>query len=451
MTAALRNLSPVPVLLAVTVIAGIIIAARPTPERADQSLWTFAATHAQSLESPDAEGRTPLDIYAQSTGRSVEINRVEPRPMALRLHSLLAGDDAVNLPDVVQLELGTAVTLLDRPADEIGLLPLDGFLDNENLREKFLPQRLAAWQRDGVTYGLPVDVHPVAIAYRIDLWTEAGLDPREATTWPQLADLAERYATHWTKAGHPERTALEFARTASDHLTLLLQQQQLNYGTAIDDPHVASTVRFAADLLARGLARPTSAGHARWARDFAAGDVGMLWMPDWRVAYLELAAPELAGKVALMPLPRFESDDAPTASWGGTMLSIPATVEDPEAAWALAKFVAIDPASLAGRRRVTAILPAILDAWEQPAAPSDFWAEPPVVTYARLAPLLPMTVPSTRDRTAAGLLSLILSQTADDLEAGVEAKVVDGRLRNRLANAQRELDRRATFTKQHLD
>lgn len=445
-----RDVRPLPVLIVLTVLAGLILAARPAAEQADQTLWTFAATHAQALESPDAAGVTPLESYAKATHRTVEIARVEPRPMALRLHSLLAGDDPGSLPDVVQLEMGTAVSLLDRPADEIGLLPLDDLLERDGLRDQFLPQRLAAWQRDGTTYGLPMDVHPVALAYRVDLWQAAGLDPTAAATWQEFALLAERYTAHWSAAGHPERTAIEFARTTSEHLTLLLQQQGIDFGVELDDERVTATVRFAAERLADGTARPTSAGHARWARDFAAGDVGVLWMPDWRVAYLELAAPELAGKAALMPLPRFSIDDAPTASWGGTMLSIPAGVDDAEAAWKLAKFVAIDPASLAGRRRVTAILPALPSAWGEAVTPSNFWAEPPVETYAQLAPLLPETRPSTRDRTAAGLLSLILSQSVDDLDAGLDLTTFDQRLRERLSDAQREVDRRSAFREHQL-
>ena len=42
--------------------------------------------------------------------------------------------------------------------------------------DKIVAARLAPWSKDGVIFGVPHDVHPVAIAYRDDLFREAGID-----------------------------------------------------------------------------------------------------------------------------------------------------------------------------------------------------------------------------------------------------------------------------------
>lgn len=438
-------ISPLRILLVVTLLAGVAVALRSEPPPAQQVIWTFAQTHADALTSPDAAGVTPLEAYEQATGTSAAVQQVEPRAMSLRLFGLLAAERSEDLPDVVQLESATAARFLARPAGTIGLLPLDSYLDRDDLRKRFLPQRLAAWQRNGVTYGLPMDVHPVALAYRVDLWTEAGLDPTTARTWPQFAAICREYADYWQAHGHPERAALELARTRSDHLTLMLQQQRLDFSGNLSDPRVAETVWFAANLLADGAARPTSEGHGRWARDFAAGDVGVLWMPDWRVAHLERAAPELAGKVGLMPLPTFSEADAPTATWGGTMLAIPATVPDPEAAWRLATFVATSDAVLAGRRRVTTVLPALPDRWERTDATDDYFVTPSRRIFAALAAEIPAFHLSPLTLAASGHLALALAATCDDLEAGVDPETARQNLVDRLETAQRDLDRRADF------
>lgn len=437
---------PLRLLLIVTLLAGLAVTLRPKSPPAGQVVWTFAPTHATALTAPDPAGVSPLETYAKKSGTRVALRQVEPRAMSLRLFGLLAAERSEDLPDVVQLESSVAARFLARPAGAVGLLPLDEYLDRDELRDRFLPQRLSAWQRDGVTYGLPMDVHPVALAYRVDLWAAAGLDPAKARTWPEFADLCRRYADYWRRHGHPERAALEFARTRSDHLTLMLQQQRLNYATDLSDERVADTLWFAADLLTSGAAKPTSAGHARWARDFVAGDVGALWMPDWRVAQLKLAAPELAGKVALMPLPRFSEGDAPTATWGGTMLAIPANVANPAAAWRLAKFVATSDAALAGRLRVTSTLPAIPDRWDRSGGNEGYFTAPPRETFAALAAEIPALQPSTAALAASGHLAILLAATCDDLEANVEPSTARRRLVDRLHGAQRDLARRADFT-----
>ena len=230
------------------------------------------------------------------------------------------------------------------------------------------------------------------------------------------------------------RAALEFALGGSDHLTLLLRQRGFDPSRdGLTDPVVAETVRFAAGLLAEDLARPTARGHGRWARDLAEERVGMLWMPDWRAAYLRAIAPDLAGRVRLMPLPRFDAGNPPTVTWGGTMLSVPATAADPAAAADLALFLAGDPAVLAARARTTSIVPPLVD---PPAAPNDpYFAGPE--PFANLAAVASHETPSTRGRVVAGHLAMLLPGVVADARAGR-----DPRLAARLAAAQADVRRR---------
>jgi len=41
----------------------------------------------------------------------------------------------------------------------------------------------------------------------------------------------------------------------------------------------------------------------------------------------------------MMPLPRFDSEDAPTSTWGGTMIGIPRASNNPDLAWKLIKLL----------------------------------------------------------------------------------------------------------------
>ncbi len=362
---------------------------------------------------------------------------LDRRAMELRLLALTrAGSDM--LPDVVQLELASAAKFLDPATGRVPLLPIDPAATAEDLAV-----RRTLWERNGISYGLPLDVHPTLLAYRVDLWEQVGVDPADAKTWPEFRRAAERYVAFWRANGHPERRALELSRSSSEHLALMLQQQGV-LPQAFEDDRVRGTLAFVARLAAGpdAVARPTSRGHGRWAADFVAGDVGMLWMPDWRVAYLKRAAPSLAGKVALMPLPRFAESDAPTASWGGTMLGVPVGVADPKAAIDLAEFVASSPEVLATRRRGTAILPPRVGQWQTAATDDGYFTNGPAATrYAEVAAAVRSPRVDPTFLAAAGHLAVVLSVTAADLDAG--RSDVEQRLRRRLSAAADDVSRYA--------
>src|SRR5581483_2058886 len=105
----------------------------------------------------------------------------------------------------------------------------------------------------------------------------------------------------------------------------------------LNDPRVAQTMRIYADM----VAGPDPAGTdfnpspgLRY-RDLANGDICAMITPDWEVSYVKRYASDIPGKLAMMALPKFDPTDAPTASWGGTMIGIPRDCRDPEASWKL--------------------------------------------------------------------------------------------------------------------
>ncbi|MEM7809471.1 MAG: ABC transporter substrate-binding protein, partial [Planctomycetota bacterium] len=278
----------------------------------------------------------------------------------------------------------------------------------------------------------------VALAH---LWAEADLDPTQAATWPELAELCQRYT-----AFH-DRPAIELNPTSSEHATLLLQQARPDAEAAASGPmleHDAldDVLLFLANLLATDVAAPATRGHARWARDFAAGDLGLLWMPDWRVAYLRAAAPELAGNVGLMPLPQWSNAGPRTAGWGGTMLAIPANTSDPDAAVELLAFLAAGEPVVEARLSGTDIVPAIGDDTLDVEADDYFASGPPRRLYADLAAHVDLPRPTADYLAAAGHVGVILSSTTADLRAELPETEVLERLQNRLAAAQADVSRR---------
>ena len=80
------------------------------------------------------------------------------------------------IPDLVEMEISLVGRFFRPPLKEVGFLPLDAQLDRTGWRDRLLQSRLAPWQKEGVTFGVPHDVHPCTITYRDDLFREAGVD-----------------------------------------------------------------------------------------------------------------------------------------------------------------------------------------------------------------------------------------------------------------------------------
>jgi ABC-type glycerol-3-phosphate transport system substrate-binding protein len=425
----LRNLcTPLGSLLVATTLAAAWLGVRSEATAAKPiTLWTFAQTHADALTNPPTVALSPAAAFQARFGRPLRVQVLGRRALDLRLRVLLAErDPSAALPDLVLLDAESATRLLDDVDAREHLRPIDAAgLD-------MLPNRLALWRHDGVQRGLPMDVHPTALAYRVDLWQQAGLDPAAAQTWAELADMCRVYTAHHS------RPAMELSRLRSDHLTLVLQQA----GVGALSTEAADVVLFLARPLADDAAAPVATGHGRWARDLAAGDVGMLWMPDWRVAYLRMAAPDMAGRVAMMPLPAWEAGGVRTAGWGGTMLAL--TSDDPLAA-AAARFVAASPEALAARAATTSILPPIRSQWPtQPVADDYFVTGDPRALYARLADGVKLPRHDAAYLAAAGHLGVVLDRATRQLEQGQDEAAVLEDVRRRLWEATEDVARRAS-------
>jgi arabinosaccharide transport system substrate-binding protein len=233
--------------------------------------------------------------------------------------------------------------------------------------------RFAPWSKQGVIFGIPHDLHPVTITYRKDLFDQANIDIASAKTWDQFQDLALQFQEHYRNKGVQGRFAIELPAAASDYLVVMLLQRRLN---AVDDfnrvhlnnPKVTDTLARYALMVAgpRRIGADATPGGELYARDLARGDLCALVTPDWRAGFLYARCADIAGSLAMMPLPRFDPTDAPTSTWGGTMMGIPRTAKDPEASWALLKRLYISDESLNARQRINRILPPVREQWKNP-------------------------------------------------------------------------------------
>jgi ABC-type glycerol-3-phosphate transport system substrate-binding protein len=187
-----------------------------------------------------------------------------------------------------------------------------------------------------------------------------------------------------------------------------------------------------------------------WTEDLARGNVCAIFTPDWEADYLKRFAPALSGKVRMRELPTFEPSDAPTCTWGGTMVGICRSCRQPALAWKLLEFLYLSPQ--AAQARLAAgdrILPAIPEYWDDPAylSADAFFADDQSIgrLYAKLAAQIPERFMTPYTYQAELALAEVLQRCADYVEGGGAIAALRPLCANWLREAQDELQRRIDF------
>ncbi len=360
---------PILAMLCASLFSGAALLCIGRTPSSDLTLWVFADSHARTY-------RSVKDRFEQETAKSVAVDDVGDS-INIRLASLfMAGRTGPALPDAAEIEIGNIGRFFRPPVSDIGFVPLNHYLETSGIRvirtpadpgqsgwnarctsdgkiytfdaghwqpnptrarpdawiDRIIPARFAPWSKDGVIFGVPHDVHPVSLTYREDLFREAGIDLSTAKTWTQFQSDCEAFQNFWRAHGVARRHALELSASASDDLVIMLLQRHLNVvddrgQIHLADEKVVKTIAFYAQLIAgpHSIGAQTDANTGIWISELERGDIGVFWTPDWRVELMRRYGhgDALRGKLRMMALPRFDSEDAPTSTWGGTMIGIP--------------------------------------------------------------------------------------------------------------------------------
>lgn len=442
----MKHLGPVlPAMLLISLVTAAAIVARPPPPALPARVWVFSDAHAATFREA-----------ARVQNLDVQVEQLSYRALELRLLSMsLSPEVGGEMLEVAAIEIGSIGKFLRPPTADVGLLPLNHHIRTSPAAQSILPSRLALAAKDGVVFGIPDDVHPVAIAYRADLFDSVGVDLSAADTWTEFHSLCLVAQERWRAAGNPERVALELPRNTPEWLLVMLMQRGINpldqnNRVHLHEDAIADTLLFYASLIAGNgrISQPPGPGTFNH-RDIAAGRVAAWFCPDWRPAYLRKYVPELAGKIRLMPLPRFSATDAPTATWGGTVLVIPRNVRDPDAAWHRLEALALSDAAIRARMAHTDVLPPLTSAWPaiRAAAGADSYFRDPVpsLLYLDLAEAVPPRVVTAFTPLMQVELAEVMSQTVDDVASNVPAAEARRRCLERLAAAQASLERYIEF------
>ena len=448
---------PILVMAFISALGGIWFSLQRDPPRKDLTLWVF--------DKPqfDEYNHVLRPPFERKFGKSVEVDMIPAMAMDMRLPVLfMAQKKSMELPDVVAVGIGSMGRYLRPPVDQIGFLPLNHYLETTGFREisslkargqpgwnarlttdgkiytfgrtgwsidparirhdpdrpdawidRIVPDRMLSATKDGRIFGIPHDVHPVALAFREDLFRAVNLPLIDAdgnptvATWPEFQKRCLEYQRrYWAERGYPHRHAIQLPESGAGMLSIMLLQRHINvidadYTVHINDPKVAQTLAFYVRLVAGADKISTEAADVttpEYYKDLAAGDFAAFLAPDWQVEFARKSLQPIEGKLRLIPLPRFDPDDAPTATYGGTLMCIPRASPHPDDAWKLIEFLYLtsritqpqkngNPAAM-----VPGILPPLPEEWDnsQYRKPDAFFGGQPVLSaYADLARQIP--------------------------------------------------------------
>jgi arabinosaccharide transport system substrate-binding protein len=447
--------NPVLVLAMTAVVTGIWIASDRSAPSADLVVWTFSDVHGEI-------DRQLIPEFQKSTGLSVDIQAMAQQTEDVRLVSMfMSGAAGRDLPDLCEIEIGSIGKFFRAPPQAIGFLPLNEYLSESGEDHLILPSRLAPWSKidpatgKTIIFGIPSDVHPVSLVYRKDLFDAAGIDPQSAGTWEEFQQDCLKLQEYWQTHGRANLRGLAVSTVSTDSLSMLLLQRHVNLVDAanhahLSDPKVVATVAFFASMVSgpNAIVADASPMDQTWAQQLAEGEVAAVLVPDWRAAALRAFAPEVAGEVRMMPLPKFDPDDAPTSTWGGTMVGIPRNCSNPDQAWKLLEYLYLSPASVEARiAEGSDIIPPLPAMWNDPAyhRPDPYFGGQKVdelyIQFARQIPQRDIT-PFTIDA------QLALAEVLQRAENYVRSHGTDGltdACKSWLDDAQNQIQRRIDF------
>jgi len=352
------------VLLVIAVLSSLTFALTHRSARpADLVLATFSRQHYDAYVAA-------LPKFEQEHHVKVNVQRIDFQSLEARLQSAIVAN--TDVPDLTEISEGTLGFFTRGPESDFGFADLTDLVKKDGLDHRVLESRFAPWTTRGRVYALPHDVHPVMLAYRRDLIEQLGIDVNKLDTWDDFVAMGRQITQDLDGDGTIDRFALELKRNGGWGLQLLLRQQGIDLFDAQGD--VAFNGPVGVDTLLwylRQTRGPERIGYdpgegQPFFKALQDGLILFVFCADWRSFQLQLDAPMLEGKMALMPMPAWQKGGRHTSTWGMTGLTMSRTTKRPELAWELAKFLYFNPPDLGKRFLATNIITPLKEAWGLP-------------------------------------------------------------------------------------
>ena len=258
-------------------------------KRADVEVWTFSEQHWRVFTGSNqpADYVSPLKQFENATGLTGEIKLINARAENTRLSTMFMSKTGwPEMPECVEIEISSVGRYFRPPVDEVGLLPLNDFIERHGWRGQIVESRLAPWSKHGTIFGIPSDVHPTMIAYNEPLFREAGIDLSTSATWDEFIKNCQAYEKYWRDKGVQRRRAFELWENSPTWLLAMLLQRGINVVDDQDkiwlaDERVVDTMVTYVKMFVgpESIALSASGGREAYSTELTNGYVGAMLAP----------------------------------------------------------------------------------------------------------------------------------------------------------------------------
>ncbi len=329
-------------LLAVLFILVVAVAAFATGAEeeptgpANMTIWTFDQSFRNFYEMREAAFTALYPDYSYE----VEVSEYDALYQKLNTVMLSGGQGAPDLIDVESGQFGS-YTRGEIPFESLNSYAPGGFAD------LISEARLSLYSVDGNVYGLEHQLVPVTIAYRLDLFEQAGLNADSIVTWDdflaagiQLKEETGSYILGFNNtAGGINGQVGVLVRGAGRPIV------GEDGNPDIDNPIWVSVVD---NIRSWVKEYEIAAEYENW-QDFwaapSADEMAGVVVADWTANALKGFAPDKSGLFRMMPFPLLNDDSFRLSVWGGTGLAMTKYAENKDAAWAALEFLMLNPES----------------------------------------------------------------------------------------------------------
>lgn len=266
-----------------------------------------------------------------------------------------------------------------------GLVDLGGIKDITDLVKPYAadinPSSLAACTKDGKIYCATWDVSPVGTFYRRDVFEAAGLKSDPESVSAAIATYDDLLATCKTIKEKTKLNCFSLNKANNEGYlyNYMLSQQGLGYFNDKGEITIASAQNIATLEKLKlfwdaGVVSDTQVWTDPWYAEFKnpmdnkdVPPVAMVTIPVWMGGFFKgWIAPDAKGNWGVAQMPAFAAGGNRNATTGGSSYFIPEASTNPEAAWALIKFLNFDAANNAAIFGHADIFPAYFPVYKEP-------------------------------------------------------------------------------------
>lgn len=228
--------------------------------------------------------------------------------------------------------------------------------------------RFDNYAKDGKYYGVDFHVGATVMYYNTEIMNAAGVDIDSIKTWADFAAAGRIVKARTGKY----MTAYE----TTEHWSVYPMMNQRGsdvYGSdgsvTLDNATNAGIIQFMLDNVHSGIAVKAPGGfmHAEeWYGYMNQGEVAAILMPAWYMGRFTDYMPDLAGKIAIRPLPIFAEGDKRSAAMGGTGTAVTTQAKDTQLVKDFLVFAKLDRDQSIKTWTMLGFDPLRWDVWDDP-------------------------------------------------------------------------------------